>query len=174
MLKENILNYFNNMNTKTKSIALLALIFGIVMTPIIMTQADAMAVPDRPPVDTSAAFIIRGELTAPAGDTPFGGDVVGDYLIRIVHGQNVKISTTFDSSPAEGMVHEGWLVDVDSGYKLSLGQSNAKNHLSFSQTIVNPWIYDVLVITEEPIRDTNPLPNNPVGGVLLDKPFGTV
>ena len=44
--------------------------------------------------------------------------------------------------------------------------------LMFSQSMVNPWIYDVLVITEEPIGDSDPAPNVPVGGVLLETPFG--
>jgi len=42
-----------------------------------------------------------------------------------------------------------------------------------SKTIVNPWIYDVLVITKEPIEDTATTPNKPVGAALLPEPFGT-
>ena len=149
----------------------MALIFGIAMAPIAITQADAIA-PNRTLAETPDTFFIRGDLTAPAGDAPFGGDVAGEYLIR-VNGQDVSILTDFESSPSEGMVHEGWLVDMATGYKLSLGQSDERNHLFFSQTIVNPWIYDVLVITEEPIGDTDPAPNKPVGGKLLEEPFGT-
>ena len=75
--------------------------------------------------------------------------------------------------PSSDMVFEGWLVDVDTGYKLSLGQFNTQNDgLFFEQDIVNPWIYNVLVITEEPVDDTNPAPNMPVGGVPLSEPFG--
>lgn len=159
------------MNTKTTGIALMALIFGIAMAPIAITQADAIA-PDKTLTDTPDAFFIRGDLTAPAGEAPFGGEDVGNYLVR-VNGQDITVLTIFDSNPAEGMVHEGWLVDMDTGYKLSTGQADARNHLFFSQTIVNPWIYDAYVITEEPIGDTNPAPNQPVGGVLLEGPFGT-
>ncbi len=36
-----------------------------------------------------------------------------------------------------------------------------------SKTIANPWIYDVLVITEKSIEDTAPAPNKPVGEALL-------
>ena len=70
------------------------------------------------------------------------------------------------------MVLEGWLVDMDSGYKLSLGKANHNGKLLFSQTMVNPWIYDAIVITEESIGDTNPAPNVPVGGISLETPFG--
>ena len=148
----------------------MALIFGIAMAPITITQADAIA-PDRTLADTPDTFFIRGDLTAPAGDAPFGGKVVGDYLIQ-ANGQDISILTNFESNPSFGMVHEGWLVDMAIGYKLSLGQSDAQNHIFFSQTIVNPWIYDVLVITEESIGNTNPAPNVPVGGIALQTPFG--
>ena len=60
---------------------------------------------------------------------------------------------------SSGMILEGWLVDMDTGYKLSLGKANNEGKLLFSQSMVNPWIYDAIVITEEPIGDTNPAPN---------------
>ena len=66
------------------------------------------------------------------------------------------------------MVLEGWLVDVDSDYKLSIGQFNTgNNRLHLNQDMVNFGIYDILVITEESLNDENPAPNKPVGGVLL-------
>ena len=61
---------------------------------------------------------------------------------------------------------------MDTGYKLSTGKSDHNGKLLFSQSMVNPWIYDAIVITEEPINDSNPAPNVPVGGVLLETPFG--
>lgn len=70
------------------------------------------------------------------------------------------------------IVLEGWLVDMDSDYKLSLGKADSHGKITFSQPMVNPWIYDVLVITEEPIDDSDPTPNTPVGGIPLDEPFG--
>ena len=70
------------MNTKTTSIALMALIFGIAMAPIAITQADAIA-PDKTLTDTPDAFFIRGDLTAPAGEAPFGGEDAGNYLVRV-------------------------------------------------------------------------------------------
>ena len=65
----------------------------------------------------------------------------------------------------EGYIFEGWLVDEDSGYKLSLGGFNTeegKAKFKFKQKLVNFEIYDLLVITQEPINDDNPNPDMPV------------
>ena len=160
------------MNTKQiTGIALLALVFSVAITPIVLDEASAI-VPGHTLVETPDTFFIRGDLTSPADGKPFGGDVVGDYFIR-VNGNDIRINTEFDAAPSEGTVYEGWLVDVDTGYKLSLGQFNEySNELFFSQEIVNPWIYNVLVISEEPMGDTDPSPDTPVGGVPLKAPFG--
>lgn len=69
------------------------------------------------------------------------------------------------------MILEGWLVDMDSGYKLSLDTANNDGKLTFSQFMVNPWIYDAIVITKEPIGDTNSAPNVPIDGISLETPF---
>ena len=114
---------------------------------------------------------MKGDLTAPSGDAPFGGKFVGTFSISVDNGDHITV-TTYIKNTSSGMVQEGWLVDMDSGYKLSLGKSNDNGKLSFSQQMINPWIYDAIVITEEPIGDFNPAPNVPVGGVLLETPFG--
>ena len=115
--------------------------------------------------------ITRGDLTAPSGDAPFGGKTVGTYSISVDGSDHVSV-TTHIKNTSSGMVQEGWLVDMDTGYKLSLGKSHDNGKLSFLQQMVNPWIYDAIVITEEPIGDSDPAPNVPVGGVLLETPFG--
>ena len=145
MIWKNHHNYFYTvfiMNIKTTGFALMAIVFGLALAPITINQADAIA---NPPNNignaTPDTFFLRGDLTAPAGEAPFGGYAVGDYLIR-ANGEKISILTDFSSPPSEGMVFEGWLVDMATGYKLSLGQADATNHLFFSQTIVNPWIYE--------------------------------
>jgi len=160
------------MKAKTKEgIVLLALVFSVAMFPFAYNEAAAIT-PDRTLTKTPDTFFVRGDLTSPADDKPFGGDVVGEYFLR-VNGNDIKINTEFDTAHSEGTVYEGWLVDVETGYKLSLGQFNEySNELFFSQEIVNPWIYNVLVITEEPIGDNDPSPHTPVGGVPLKAPFG--
>ena len=61
---------------------------------------------------------------------------------------------------------------MDSGYKLSTGQLSERYVLVFHQRMVNPSIYDLLVITEEPMNDEDPTPNIPIVGVQLTEPFG--
>ncbi len=160
------------MNQKTKFVGLLAILplVMVALAPNLIGDADAIA-PNRTFNATPDTFYLKGDLTAPAGEAPFGGNVVGDHLVR-VNGNQISIVTSFDANPSAGMVYEGWLVDMATGYKLSLGQFDAKNDLFFSQAIVNPWIYDVLVITEEPKEDTDPAPTKPVGASLLSGPFG--
>ena len=105
---------------------------------------------------------LKGELTSPIGDDPsddpFGGDkIVGDYYVRIRDGEQVRVFANLNPAP-EGTVLEGWLVDFESGYTLSTGKANDKDVMIFTQLMVNPSIYDALVITAEPIRDTDPAP----------------
>ncbi len=101
---------------------------------------------------------LKGELTSPVGDDPFGGDkIVGDYYVKIRNGEQVRIFANLNPAP-EGTVLEGWLVDFESGYTLSTGKANDKDMMIFTQRMVNPSIYDALVITAEPIRDTDPAP----------------
>lgn len=118
----------------------------------------------------ASAQTFRGELTAPAGGAPFGGDVVGSYKIS-VGGGHVTVHAKVDFAPAEGQTFEGWLVDMQTGYKLSLGELNGGT-LVFRQRMVNPWTYGVLVITAEPVADLDPNPATPVAGALLPAPFG--
>jgi len=133
---------------------------------------------------------IRGDLTAPLGDKPFGGDNIGSYMIK-VKDYKVRVIAKVDKSKVmtdkmmedkmmdkdqsmekEGKVLEGWLVDTQSGYKLSTGQLSERNSLVFTQKMVNPWIYDLIVITEEPVHDMDPSPHMPIGGAQLAEPFG--
>ena len=143
----------------------------IISMSVTANQADALK--SEVGRETSNTIFQGGDITSPAGEAPFGGDVVGDYFIRI-NENDIRILAEINDPPSSGMVYEGWLVDPDSGYKLSTGQFNDQtNILFFAQEIVNPSIYNVLVITAEPIGDTDPSPTlPPVGGVPLGAPFG--
>ena len=114
---------------------------------------------------------IEGKLTAPSGDKPFGGNDVGTIEIEYDK-NNVSIMAELNKSPSEGMVFEGWLVDLDTGYKLSTGLLDENNAQTFEQVIVNPYIYNVYVVTEEPLEDVDPNANVPAGGFALPSPFG--
>ena len=143
------------------------LIFGILLMPLTTNDADAST---ENQFETDV-IVLGGYLTTPKDNAPFGGEDIGKYRIN-ANSNAASILIAFEGITASDMVLEGWLVDLDSDYKLSLGQMDNTGHLFFSQTIVNPWIYDVLVITEEPMNDTDPSPHKPVGGILLEEPFG--
>ena len=153
----------NRMVTATLMLAALAL-----FTTGALAQTALAIAPGNISAETPGIYYERGALTSPSDDKPFGGEVVGNYFVR-VNDHNVKINVDFNAlAPSEGMVLEGWLVDVDSDYKLSIGQFNTtSNGLLLNQNMVNFGIYDILVITEELANDDNPAPNKPVGGVLL-------
>ncbi len=116
----------------------------------------------------------EGDLTAPAGGTPFGGAVVGSFEIEW-DDNDLDIEVEVDISAPEGYVLEGWLVDPiplgGTGYKLSLGLLD-DGELEFEQSLVNPFTYSFLVITMEPAGDLDPNAGAPVAGAHLAAPFG--
>ena len=116
---------------------------------------------------------IEGKLTAPTEDNSlYGGEETGTIQIDY-DGNSISISAQLDISPSEGMVFEGWLVDTNVGYALSTGQLDDNNSQIFEQVMVNPYIHDVYVVTEEPLEDTDPKPNViHVGGIKIPSPFG--
>ena len=100
-----------------------------------------------------------------------GSDASGTASIRMGETKNianidVKLRLN-DMEIEPGEIFEGWLVDEETGYKLSLGSflplNSGKALFSFKQDIVNPSIYDMVVVTREPLNDINP---NPGEGVL--------
>ena len=155
------------MNKKqTHTLALLALVFGVALSPIILADnAEARLFDNR--------SILQGDLTAPNDGKPFGGDNVGTYSIHVTDDYTI-IHAALNSSPSDGMVHEGWLVDVETGEKLSTGVFNNNSRGNSGSFLIDPeFHYDVFVITAEPIIDSDPAPTlQPVGGVPLSTPFG--
>ena len=152
------------MNKKqTRVLAMLAMVFGVAISPIIAADnAEARPAYTR--------YILQGDLTAPNNDKPFGGEIAGIYYIG-VKDEFTSIYAGLESRASSGMVFEGWLVDIDTGEKLSTG--TFKEGVQRGFFTVNPGFhYDVFVVTEEPIFDTDPTPNKPVAGVPLSAPFG--
>ncbi len=69
------------------------------------------------------------------------------------------------------MVLEGWLIDVQTGEKLSTG--TFKEGVKRGFFLVDPeFHYDIFVVTEEPTIDSYPTPNRPVACLTLSNPFG--
>ncbi len=161
------------MNRKIKTgIALMALVFGIALSPILSNEAEAK-------IGNVPLVSLQGGLTAPNDDKPFGGDAVGEYTIGVYdagrRGGQTTIFVEFDSRPTPGTVFEGWLVDKDSGEKTSFGrfQENTQRQTQFyTVSVPSTFNNDLIVITEEPFVDTDPAPNRPVGGAVLGSPYG--
>jgi len=158
------------MNTKTiTGFAMMAIVFGLMLSPVLSNEADATNIL-RP-----SKVIVQGDLTAPMDDKPFGGDVVGDYYIQVRDDQ-ATISVRFDAKASPGTVYEGWLVDADSGVKTSFGIIQGSEYrqmgVQLTTSVESNFNNDLVVITEEPIVDTDPAPHTPVGGAVLGNPFG--
>jgi hypothetical protein len=120
------------------------------------------------------ATLLAGQLTAASNGKPFGGQPIGSYAVT-PSGQRVDIHLHIDKPPTAGNVLEAWLVDTKANYSLSLGQVDTAINppsLTFSQTMVNPYAYNQIIITQEPLKDPNPKPSQPIGGTALEAPFG--
>ncbi len=162
-------------------LALAAIVLGLTLSPLAQYEANAAMMEEKMMKDKmmEKPVSIKGDLTSAKGDKPFGGDLIGNYMVKakdnkvrlIAKVDKVMMDKMMENKIMEGKVLEGWLVDVQSGYKLSLGELEG-NTLVFTQKMVNPWIYDLLVITEEPANDADPGPNMPIGGAQLAEPFG--
>jgi len=70
---------------------------------------------------------------------------------------NVEINVRLNKTPSENMVYEGWLVDKDADYKLSVGAFNGMR-LSARHKLVQFAPYDAVAVSLEPANDTNPMP----------------
>ena len=113
---------------------------------------------------------ISGDITAPTGENPFGGQNMGTIIVDS-SGRRTNVSADINAASNEGNVLEGWLVDEGSGYKLSLGQFR-NGTLDFSQYMVNPYTYNNFEVTEEPTEDPDPNAADSIAGFELKTPFG--
>jgi len=80
-----------------------------------------------------------------------------------------------DKAPTAGNVWAAWLLDNQTNSALSMGQVEADIQppsLTFTQFMVNPNVYDHIIITEEPQNDADPGATQPIGGAALEPPFG--
>jgi hypothetical protein len=112
-----------------------------------------------------------GDITAASEGQPFGGEKMGTITVDS-DGRRTNVSADINTTPNEGNVYEGWLVDAEgSGYKLSLGQFR-NGTLDFSQYMVNPYTYKNFELTEEPAEDPDPNAAESIAGYQLQTPFG--
>lgn len=139
--------------------------------------------------------IVQGQLTKPATNatgsdnatsTPSfpslaaGGEQVGSFAI--IHSDNNIVATVTMNVPisTQGNVYEAWLVDDTTGHHHSLGMltpdsfgPRTQDTLSLTQDMVNPYLYDKIVVTEESEINLAPTPSTIiVGGSDIPDPFG--
>lgn len=134
-------------------------VLGMVVADLIMGLQEAEAQKNT------------GDITAASEGQPFGGEKMGTITIDS-DGRRTNVSADMNTSPNEGNVYEGWLVDAEgSGYKLSLGQFR-NGTLDFSQYMVNPYTYKNFELTEEPAEDPDPNAAESIAGYELQTPFG--
>jgi hypothetical protein len=113
---------------------------------------------------------MSGDITARAGENPFGGEKLGTIIVDS-GGRRTNVSADINAMPNIGNVLEGWLVDEGSGYELSLGQFR-NGTLDSSQYTVNPYAYNNFEVTEEPAEDPDPNAADSLAGYELKTPFG--
>lgn len=70
---------------------------------------------------------------------------------------NTEINIRLDKTPSANTIYEGWLVDNDSNYKLSLGAFSG-DRLYFRQHLVQFAPYDAIAVSAEPTAEGNPMP----------------
>ena len=152
---------------------------GLISTTIAKIFIDGMSIPAAGILAMSFVFQtnqpadaqeMSGDITAPAGENPFGGEKMGTIIVDST-GRRTNVSADINAAPKEGNVLEGWLVDEVSGYKLSLGQFR-NGTLDFSQYMVDPYTYNNFEVTEEPAEDPDPNAANSIAGFELKTPFG--
>ncbi|HZA69679.1 MAG TPA: hypothetical protein VE548_08255 [Nitrososphaeraceae archaeon] len=141
-------------------------IFSTTIFVVVMVSIVAITI-----VPIALAQNMSGDITASSGENPFGGENLGTVSVNS-DGNMTNVTGDLNSSPGEGNVFEGWLVDAGgSGYKLSLGQfSDGK--LNFTQNMVNPYTYKNFEVTEEPAEDPDPNAAASIAGFELQTPFG--
>ena len=124
----------------------------------------------------SSAGVVSGQQTldlkTPGGNEAFGGDSKGSVSI-VPKEHTVNIVANMSTSPKEGKVFEGWLVDTGgSDYKLSVGEFSKNGALDSTSTMVNPYTYKQFLVTEEPFEDPDPNAASVIAGAESVSPFG--
>ena len=149
-------------NVALLSVTALLIAFGVVG----MVVADPIM-----DIQEAEAQQNSGDITAASEGQPFGGEKMGTVTVDS-DGRRTNVSADINTTPNEGNVFEGWLVDAEgSGYKLSLGQFR-NGTLDFSQYMVNPYTYKNFELTEEPAEDPDPNAAESIAGFELQTPFG--
>jgi len=159
------------MNQKIKYVGLLVILplAMVALSPDFIGKADAAIQGFVPHLGTNfnEVYYLSDHLISPRIDKSFGVAVVGDYLIT-VNFDEVKIVADFYSSPSQGMMLEGWLVNSDNESYFSIGKFDKENNmLKFYQKDIEPNTYDLFIVTEESLSDTDSSDHQSIGRALI-------
>lgn len=149
------------------------LIFVVLLIPLYIFEADAgiQGLIGKNTPKSNDVYYLMGDFTAPKDDKPFGGDVVGNYIM-IVYYNEVKIIAEFEKPISHDIRLEGWLVDFDSGTNFNIGDFNKKsNELFFHQENMASQKYDSLIVIQEPVSETDSRGQHTIGGAQVDVEF---
>ncbi len=113
-----------------------------------------------------SASEIRLQLTPVGGSTASGtAKIERDVENSGIQDVEIQVKVT-GATPTADTVFEGWLVDKETGFKLSMGgfqmDQRGRGKLQFEQKMVNFDIFDTLIITTEPVNDQNPNPGTSI------------
>ncbi len=113
-----------------------------------------------------SASEIRLQLTPVGGSTASGtAKIERDVENSGIQDVEIQVKVT-GATPTADTVFEGWLVDKETGFKLSMGgfqmDQRGRGKLQFEQKMVNFDIFDTLIITTEPVNDPNPNPGTSI------------
>lgn len=113
-------------------------------------------------VVSAAAERARIDLTPVGGSTASGKADIRKSVDKNTNKVDIRVDVSNVSLPA-GRILEGWLVDSDSGFILSMGafemKSKGRASLQFKQRMVNFDVFDKIMVTSEDISDSNPAPD---------------
>ena len=110
-------------------------------------------------VAASAQATVLNVSLMPVGDSGVSGTatVIAGSISGATPYNNVEINASLNKMPSADMVYEGWLVDKDASYKLSIGAFNGMR-LSARHKLVQFSPYDAVAVSLEPANDTDPMP----------------
>jgi hypothetical protein len=115
--------------------------------------------------------LTQGQITATLDGKLFEGENIGNYSVAL-SGQKVLFIVHIYKSPTPGKFFEAWLADDKSNKRLNLGQISPQGALTSGQDTVNALSYNQIIITQGPIKGSNPNTAQPMGGAVLKAPFG--
>lgn len=122
---------------------------------------------DKDDIDEIRGNVVRNQFSLTPSMSDMNGSGIAEIKASLDKNSDIVRVTielrVSDLQMPSDHVLEAWLVDRDTGFKLSLGafttNPDRSGKMKFRENLVNFDIYDSLVVTSEPVRDTDPNPS---------------